>query len=345
MTEPTSTADLEEQILRALADIRKHWHALLPDAPGAIRPTRAAARRLYTLPDDDESGADLPRLDVTVDLRREVTLALNGWARVIVEDRALTKVIPNGADTLGLVAFLERHAQWFSGHEAAPEAADELTGWAEEVRAAAEPRKRDWVILGPCPFVIEERFCPGRVRSAIHDGAWAHCSEHGEEAITEWWEQVLGIDTLPKDLIGPKEVADLLAQRLFIRVTHRTVLNWTKGGRLTQHVAFGPQPETPRCTTHSVYDARLVLDEAARMGRACATCGNEFAGRGDQCARCISATPTAARHAEPKPAFIIGIAPRRPKVEDPTDTDRPERCHWSDLIIGQCACGRHAQPA
>lgn len=28
-------------------------------------------------------------------------------------------------------------------------------------------------------------------------------------------------------------------------------------------------------------------------------------------------------------------------VADPHDTDRPNRCHWSDLPVGQCACGRH----
>lgn len=40
----------------------------------------------------------------------------------------------------------------------------------------------------------------------------------------------------------------------------------------------------------------------------------------------------------------IDVEPPRPTtpltvVADPHDTDRAERCHWSDLLIDQCACG------
>ena len=184
---------IEGALLDALATIRKHWDALLPDAPGAIRPTRSAPKRLYTLPDDDERSSDVPHIDAVASLRHEVTLALNGWSRIVMEDRPVTKALPLGCDTPGLIVFLERHARWMSGHEAAQDAADELRGWAGKVRAVAEPRKRDWLTLGDCPFVVEDWFCSGQIRW-FHDEDWLpSCTDCGQEALVDWWMEVLGV--------------------------------------------------------------------------------------------------------------------------------------------------------
>ena len=330
---------IEGALLDALGTIRKHWDALLE--PRSMSAT------------GDASTDEVTALEKRLSLRGDVIASLNGWARVVMEDRPITnpKSLPLGDDPFGLAEFLERHAQWLSGHEGAGACVDELTEWARLIQSIADPKVREWVILGDCPFVVEEAgeaawICTGKVRTAIHDGELAHCSECGQETVIEWWEEVLGIDGLPSLPVGVHEMTDLLYQRLHIRVTHRTLLNWTRHGKVTQHVAFGPQPLHPRVTNHSAYDARIVLYEVTRLDRECPMCGRIWSGRGEVCGKC-STVSLVRRYAEEKPAYTVRTVPRRLTVvvDDPHDTDRPQRCHWSDLIEDQCACGRHARGA
>lgn len=334
--------EIEGAMLDALGTIRKHWDALLE--PRSMSATGSASK--------DEVTA----LDQRLSLRGEVIASLNGWARVVMEDRPITnpKSLPMGDDPFGLAEFLERHAQWLSGHEGAVACRDELADWAWQIESIADPKQREWVILGDCPFVVEEAgeaawICTGRVRTAIHDGELAHCSECGQETVIEWWEEVLGINGLPTHPVSVHEMTELLYQRLHVRITHRTLLNWTRHGKVTQVVAFGPQPLHVRVTNHSVYDARIVLYEASRMDRECPMCGSVWAGRGEVCGRC-SQVSQIRRYAEDKPAFTVVSVPRRivvdmRQVDGPCDDDRPGRCHFSDLWEDQCACGRHATSA
>jgi hypothetical protein len=330
----TSTAEIERALITALGTIRDNWAALAESVEGGQSTGGASSTDSVTA------------LDKLISLRHEVHMALNGWARVIVEDRPVTKEMPDGRDTLGLVDFIERHVQWLSGHEAARDAADELTEWAAKVYGVAAPKVREWVHLGDCPFVVGDEvaqwFCGGTVRARIggeHEASCTHCEQ---SAVVDWWEEVLGIDTLPREPVDPQVIADLLSNRLHIRVTYRTVLNWARSNRITMHVAFGPQPEHPRFTSKSVFDARLVLDEAAHMWRECPMCGLLWHGRGDICARCYAASQvTQARWAEPRSDYPIISAPRRQTltVVAPRDDLRPERCPYSDLPTEWCACG------
>ena len=208
MTELTSTADVEEQILRALADIRKHWHALIEPSAGGSGAGKSA----------DE----VTSLDRRVSLRHEVTLALNGWARVVVEERDLTHWIPLGTDALGLVTFLQRHARWFSGHEAAPDAADELTEWARQVRSTAAPQRRSWVYLGDCPFVIEDWFCQGQVRAWQDSERLPSCSDCGQEAVVEWWMDVL--DVVPT--VTREQLPDFVRRQTGRAMSRVTLWRW-----------------------------------------------------------------------------------------------------------------------
>ena len=130
----TTTAETERALISALDTIRQHWAALMvPTGSGGVA-AKPQPRALYTHPDDDERDDDLPPIDRRVALRHDVTMALNDWARIIVEDRDLTHRLPLGTDALGLCTLIERHARWFSGHEAAQDAADELHAWAGKVR-------------------------------------------------------------------------------------------------------------------------------------------------------------------------------------------------------------------
>lgn len=326
-----STEQIEADLQHALGVLRTNWAAMLEQASTA---------------GGTPSADEVTSLDRRISLIYEAHLCLNGWARVIVEDRPVTKVMPDGRDTIGLIDFIDRHAQWFSGHEAAKDAVDEISEWAEKIRSVTAPKVREYVYLGDCPFVIgdeaAEWFCAGRVRVKIGgDAQDAECSDCGQEGVVDWWEEVLGIDTLPTQPVTAAVIAELLHDRLHMKVSHRTVLNWARAKRITMHVAFGPQPEEPRYTVRSVFDARLVLDEATRMWRECPMCGLLWHGRGDVCARCYSAMQVAQkRYAEPKEAYPVVSVPRRlVVVASPTDTDRPNRCHYSDLPTQWCACG------
>src|SRR5690242_10905438 len=135
MNRPTHV--IEQEMLEALRVIRTHW---------ALMRLGSSGGSLVGSPSSDV----VTGIDRRVSLALEVTMVLNGWARVVVEDRGTTHWVPLGTDTIGLVEFLERHAQWMSGHEAGPDCADELSTWAQKVKLAAlGPSSRRFVV-GAC---------------------------------------------------------------------------------------------------------------------------------------------------------------------------------------------------
>jgi hypothetical protein len=211
----TTTAEIERALITALGTIRDNWAALLlPSGSGGIGGTASS---------DVVTG-----LDRRVSLRHEVTLSLNGWARLIVEDRDLTHGLPLGTDALGLSELIERHARWFAGHEAALDAADELTTWAREVKATAAPARREWVYLGDCPFVIEDWFCHGQVRGYADPDRLPSCSDCGQEAVAEWWEEVFGLD----ELIGLGALVNVVRETTGRTVSRFTLSRWVRSGRI-----------------------------------------------------------------------------------------------------------------
>ena len=210
----TDLAATEHALLTALHAIREHWAALVaPSSGGAF----------------GSSSTDVVTgLDRRISLRHEVTLSLNGWARLIVEERDLSHGLPLGTDALGLIILIERHARWFSGHGAAQDAADELTTWANEVRATAAPTRRDWVYLGDCPFVVEDWFCAGQVRGYSDPERLPGCTDCGQEAVVEWWEDVLDVS----QPIGKDALLGLIKTTLGRTVSRFTVTRWIRNGRI-----------------------------------------------------------------------------------------------------------------
>jgi len=327
-----TTAEIEHRMKDSPATITRHWDALLvmPGGSGA----GGSRSTLITADDHDPTDADIDRATRIVSLRRFVRDVLNGWSRVVMEDRPVEKALPDGQDVPAMCRFLETHAQWMSGHEAADDCESELADLAQRVKAIAEPRKRDWIYLGDCPFVVEDWFCSGSVRVPIgSDGAEATCSDCGQVGPTIWWEDVLGIrvDVHPVPLPA---LVPILAQRLHVDVTDRTLRNWVRDGLLSVHsVADGTR----------LFDPRRACEEVSHMNRSCAVCGRTWSGEGETCSPlCFAVQASAkpgrgeARRHTPAP---VSLRPRR-VVPDSHDTDRPERCHFSDLPLDQCACGR-----
>jgi hypothetical protein len=338
-----TTAQVEQRIVDALAKIREHWHELLD------------------VPEGGSSGSPstdtLTALERRLTLRQDVDRMLAGVCRLVIRDRPLTTVrLRRTAETSRMLDLLETHARWLSGHELADTVAKRLARHARDVELTARPPARDHVLLGDCPFIVEDDdgvsawACYGRVQAKIGGDGYASCTGCRRTGLIAWWEDVLGLNLAPVTL---PSLVPILHARLGLRITDRTLRNWRRAGLIVplpepgdgaRADELGPRPQWDR------FDPRDVIARAADMGRACALCGKPWQGGGDVCRACWVGT----QHAQPGRAVeddhphIAGVPvtlrPRvlRPKpVADPHDTDRPERCHYSDLPVGQCACGRH----
>jgi len=228
-----SLADIERALMTALNVIRENWEALIAPSSGGGVASKPTPRSLYTRDDTDERDDDLPNLDRRIALRHDVTAVLNSWARIIVEERELTHHLPLGTDTIGLVEFLERWARWFSGHEAASDATDEIRAWAGRVKSAAAPQRREWMPLGVCPREIEvdgaQAVCAGQVRA--YPNRDPQCQRCGTEAIWAWWERLMFPDVELSELVTADELIPLL-RRAFggEPVKAATIRKWQERG-------------------------------------------------------------------------------------------------------------------
>jgi hypothetical protein len=181
----TSTAEIERALITALDTIRTNWAAL-------TQPTSGNGGG-----GGSKSADSITGLDRCVSLRHEVTITLNGWARLVVEQLHLTEGLPLGTDTLGLASLLASEARWFSGHEAASDALDEIAGCADRVRRAATSSRAEWVHIGYCPTLDDGLICWGDVK------AWPHaeppmapfCQRCGLVMYVDEWERIMRVDS------------------------------------------------------------------------------------------------------------------------------------------------------
>ena len=349
----TPVQEHEDRISRAAASIRRDWPHMLPtSAPGR---RIGGGSRSATITSADQTMELKPAQDIDpmtrlVSLRRYVTDCLNGWCRVVMEDRDITaKALPLGDDVPGMCAFLERHANWLGPQDYARDLADELGSLQRAVHAVVDPPKRDRHRLGRCPFVLTDDdgaawSCDGRVQVAIDEDAetatCTHCRQSGPVA---WWEDVLGIVVGGVNLdesVRPQRMVDILRDRLHVTITERTLRNWCRAGKVTPLVPFGPQPKEPRYWL----TPRTVLDEVAHMDRQCPMCGRLFSRGGDVCLRCRDALWNArSRYADERPAYIVGSAAPKVAALESCAIDERTVCAFSDLPARWCGCGRHAR--
>lgn len=332
-----------QRIHNSLTQIVTDWDAMMPEPK--VGNGSGSALTLITRDDNDEREDDVPRLDGVIDTRAAVLTSLRKVAQTVVQQRQL-HLPPKHDDLQDLVRFLTRHVDWLATHPGIENIYDTIRTADRKVHQVAYPTRSDFVHLGACPFVIDNTFCTGQVRSRIGDDPTASCSGCHQTGPVQWWEEVLGI-TSADTIVNSADMARLLYQQLHVAVSEQTVRRWGRDGRITPFTPFGPQPKKPRWW----FQPRVVLDEVAHMDRECPTCGQPWSGVGEVCSRCYTAQRNARpEHAERKPATPAPISlvwplagwcrwPRN-VVPDSHDTDRPDRCHYSDLPIDQCACGR-----
>ena len=339
----TETQRISDDIAKHAASIRRGWPHMLPEDAPAQRMGRASASAgiLREGDDDDTAEGDLDPHTLLMHRRRNTMDVLNAWCRAVMEDRDITnpKSLPIGTDVEAMCKFIERQAEWIGWQEFATDCRDELDEIASQVGAYSDPWRREYHRVGACPFVVEDRFCNGTVRVQIGaDESEATCSGCEQVAPIEWWEEVMGV-VVHVEAMRAQALAAILADRLKVTVTERTIRNWCRDGRLTPLIAFGPQPLKPRYW----FDARRAVEEVALMDRPCTICGRLWSGRGAACGRCYAAvTHSRAQYAEPR-NMLAPVKVTVMRLPDPPK--RPEEatlCPGSDLPEAWCGCRRHA---
>lgn len=238
----SETQQLEDRITKALVTIRTEWPAMMPTGPAPIRFGVGKQARI-TADDHAHTNADIDGTTRLVSLRRQVVDTLNGWSRVVMEDRPVTKALPDGKDALSMARFLETHAQWVSGHEAAEDMAGEVEALAREVKAVTQPQRREWINLGSCPLEVEAETddglamvtCGGQVRAwpraEDRDGeVMARCRRCGIEAVAAWWESRMFDDPELRVLLTAEEVVGFVHRAYGRVIKAATVRQWDKRG-------------------------------------------------------------------------------------------------------------------
>ena len=126
----TETQIIEDRIARACVTIREAWPHMLPTGVPGKRPGGGArsvgiVQRPESEADYHDTGEhDVDAMTRIASLRREVVEELAQWCRLIIEDRPVTATKVDGSDVQQMCEFVERHAQWLSGHRDAEEAAE-----------------------------------------------------------------------------------------------------------------------------------------------------------------------------------------------------------------------------
>ena len=246
----TQTQILADDLQQAMRNLRRDWPHMI--RPGDTQSPGWASRNGAGLDDHSFEGVlartgapdhDMRRIDRTISLRTYTVGLLNSWARLIVEDRGVTHHLPDGRDPLGMSEFIERHADWVSGHEAAQECRDELVDIAHRCHLVAFPTKRESMSLGACPLEIPGdldvlKVCGGDVRARTADEhhvdgkVWAACNRCGEVSPAEWWAERMFLDGEGSPLVTIGELVAVIAYRLEVVVTHDQIRQWKHRGKI-----------------------------------------------------------------------------------------------------------------
>lgn len=256
-----SARDIEDTITDSTRTISRLWPLMLtPGSAGSLARRSPGVGALAE--DHSETDADMSRLDRGVSLRREVVEDLNGWCRVVMEDRDLTRALPDGLDAVSMCAFLARHARWMSGHEAGEDCAEELRGWAAKVYAYTVPHRPESLRVGTCPVTIghhgEAVTCGADIRvHADHPGD-TRCPGCGTtDTLDGWVLRIVG----EEQPYTAEQLVTVLHRRKGVQVKPSTLRQWShRHGFPTAGTRDG----------QTLYDVRDVLTWMAARERVAA---------------------------------------------------------------------------
>lgn len=230
--------------LRANLDIiRQGWPHMLYPAKAITYSIGGSSGARTSTPGDQDNGdhnRDVDHTDVVISLRGDITIILNGWCRVVMEDFNVARTLPLGHDVPGMCAFLERWSLQLAEHEAAGDIDDEIRYAAEQVSRITDPRRKDWLIIGDCPCEIvddetgEGAVCGGKVRAwpdieGRHD---PRCMTCGTEAVLDWWMARIVGNPATAPLVTIHELISIIAYQTGRVVPAETIKTWRKRGKI-----------------------------------------------------------------------------------------------------------------
>lgn len=204
-------------IRQALVGIQTSWAAMLPTGPRAIRSGTIGR----------SSEVALPVPAHVLDVRRETTERLAGWATIVADDLDLHTSL-DAYDVPAVCGLLLTHADYLAEHPASEDCLEELADSARRCIGIAEPP-------GAREFVGRCGICEGDLR-AYHRGP-AVCSDCRAVVDPETIRESVMEAALDRTYTAAEVVS--LAHRLWdYPVTHVHVSRWVKRGRLlpvTEH--------------------------------------------------------------------------------------------------------------
>jgi len=246
----TETQRIGDDIVTAVRNLRHDWPHMI--APGETQAPGITSRSGVALPDHSPSDADMRRIDRTMSLMRHIQDALNGWSRIICEERlnlhddkhqVIPYRLPLGTDVPGMCVFIQRHAEWLGEHEAGQDCRDELKEFAQRAHQIVSPPRKETMSIGRCPLEVPTgpeavmAECGGdvRVRPLPDDRpgeAYGSCSGCGEAAVASWWAERMFVDGEGSPLVTIGELVAVIAYRLRVVVTHEQVRQWKHRGKI-----------------------------------------------------------------------------------------------------------------
>lgn len=237
MTKYEQPPSIAGKLRRHLWSIRDLWDEMLE--PTGKRPGSASGG---SLDDDHEveqyatlyeaalaSAPDVPRTAQIIDVRRQVTLSLNGWCRVVVEEHDVEHGIPKGHDVIGMCTFLDRWADRIEEHAAVDDLLEEVIACSSAVRRIARPSRPEGMVIGECRQVVG----PGGEECTTVVRATTDYEERGEitcrgcsttDTLEGWILRMVGSE-------GPYTAAQLvpiLHRRMGIRATTDLIRQWDR---------------------------------------------------------------------------------------------------------------------
>ena len=232
----TETQRTGDDIVTAVRNLRHDWPHMIQ--PGETQAPGITSRSGVALPDHSPSDADMRRIDKTISLRRHVQDALNGWCRIVIEERGTVGGIPSGTDVPGMCEFVQRHAEWLGEHEAGSDCRDELKEFAQRAHLIVSPPRRETMSIGRCPLEVPGEqdvleVCNGDVRSRPLEGnedgdAYAACNRCGEVAVASWWESRMFDDPETRRWLTDSGVVTLVHTLYGEVIAQATVRQWVK---------------------------------------------------------------------------------------------------------------------
>lgn len=215
----TRPADVEHttafRLRNALLTITRCWPLMLPDGPAAT--TAGTIGRHAT-------GSRPPIPVHVLDARSEALSRLNGWTRVVLEERGLHASV-DGGDAHAMGKLLKAHADWLADHPAADDVLAELEDSARRCQGIAEP-------FAALKFAGVCDVCAGDL---MGDGKTARCK--GCHQVTDAAYQEGRIQEAVRGRLMTAQELVTLSPQLGKRLHRFQFDRWVRAGKIGSHTS------------------------------------------------------------------------------------------------------------